>query len=357
MKGLLYLQDGTVYKCKGAGAKTTNAGELVFNTSIIGYQELLTDPTCTGKILNMTYPLQGNCGASDENYESDGATAVGFIAKNIITNPSNYKNKGSLGEWLEKQGVPAIYDIDTRALTRKIRSEETIKCVISTEGISVDDAKILFKNTNLKDNLMKTAGTKKPIYIKGGGLKIAILDLGVKKSFIQILKDNDCDIHIFPYGTSEKEILNTSPQGLIISDGAGNPESAQEAVTTIKNISTKIPIFAVGLGHEILALSFGGKISKMKFGHRGSNHGVLDKTTGKSFIVTQNHGYAVEENSLSSANLEATHINLNDGTVEGIKHKNLPIFSVQFSPETNLGTKDSGYILVNFFNLMKGGRL
>ncbi|MBE6033041.1 MAG: glutamine-hydrolyzing carbamoyl-phosphate synthase small subunit [Clostridiales bacterium] len=355
MEGLLYLEDGTLFKGKGFGAVTTAVGEMVFNTGVVGYQELMSDPACIGQILCMTYPLIGNAGVCTEGNESDHASAAGLVVGNICHTPSNYKSEGSLEDWMAQRGMPGVSDVDTRALTRKIREKGAMKCVISTEGISLEKAMELCKDTWPELGLMKNAGTKEYKHIPGTGSKVAVLDLGVRKSHLQILIDNDCDIHIFPYGSTADQILAVQPDGLFISSGPGDPRAAVEAVETVRKLMDKLPIFGVSMGHQVIALALGAKVFKLKYGHRGSNHGVLDKILDRSFIVSQHHGYAVEAESLVLTDGEVTHVNLNDGTVEGLRHRTLPVFSVQFSPEPTGGTKDSAYLVEHFLDLMKGG--
>ena len=356
MNGLIYLEDGTVYKGKGFGYKSTRVGELVFNTSMTGYQEILTDPSYKGQIINMTYPLIGNYGISAGENESAGIHAFGLVAKDICFTPSNHSCIMNIDSWLCEQHVPGVWNVDTRKLTKKIRNEGTVKCVISNEGISVNEAKNLCESTDLDGSWMKKVGVSNLQRIKGSGKKVAIIDFGVKASILKALTDRDCDLSIFPYKATAAEILEIKPDGIFLTNGPGDPAQATEAVKTVKTLMEKegLPIFGICMGHQVLALAAGGQTYKLKYGHRGGNHGVYDKDTGRSYITSQNHGYAVNSESVVLKGMEITHLNLNDGTVEGMKHRSLPIFSVQFHPEASPGSNDSGYLFDKFINLMKG---
>lgn len=353
MDGLLYLADGSIYKGKGFGTRGTAVGELVFNTSMTGYQEILTDPSYWGQIITMTYPLIGNYGINKDEWESKNIYAKGFVTKTISKTPSNYKSEMSINEWLEKMNVVGVYDLDTRNITKKIREKGTVKCVITNEDISLTELQNICMNNELKEDWMKEAGTKEIIHIEGNGHKIAVLDFGAKASIINSLKERKCDITIFPYKSTYEDIISISPEGLLLSNGPGNPKEAVEAIEVIKQFIGKIPIFGICMGHQVLALALGGDTYKLKYGHRGGNHGVYDKDIDKAYITSQNHGYAVKAESIFLKGMEITHINLNDETVEGMKHKSLPIFSVQFHPEASPGPRDSKHLFDKFLSLIK----
>ena len=353
MKGLIYLEDGTVYRGYGFGYETTKVGELVFNTSMTGYQEILTDPSYMGQIINMTYPLIGNYGINSCDYESDKIYAFGYIVKDISLNPSNWLKEKNIDEWLREQKVPGVCCVDTREITRKIRKTGAIKCVISTEDKTVSELREICNNAELRGDYLKYVGTREYIHIEGKGKKVAVMDFGAKGNIIKSLQNRDCDIHIFPYGTKAEKILAVNPDGLLLTNGPGDPEEGKEAVAEIKKLVTELPVFGICMGHQLLALAMGGKTYKMKYGHRGGNHGVFDKDTGKSFITSQNHGYAVDGDSLMFKGMEMTHINLNDMTVEGMKHRTLPVFSVQFHPEAAPGPQDTAYLFDKFMKLME----
>lgn len=357
MEGLLYLEDGTVFLGKGFGFPKTSVGELVFNTSMTGYQEILTDPSYTGQIINFTYPLIGNYGITESENESNEIHAFGAIAKHICFEPSNYKSIDNIDQWLFNRKVPGLFEIDTRAVTRKIREFGAMKCVISNENISIADAKKLCEKSMLRQDYMKTVGTKEMIHIPGNGPKVSVLDFGVKTNILNELKKRDCDVYLFPYNSTAQQLLSVNPDGLFLTNGPGDPKEATEAVNEIRLLLHKIPIFGICMGHQILAQAVGGTTYKMKYGHRGGNHGVFDKDTGRSVITSQNHGFAVNAESILLTGMEITHINLNDRTVEGMKHQSLQVFSVQFHPEAAPGPNDSSYLFDRFLTLMKGGTL
>ncbi|MBC2579826.1 glutamine-hydrolyzing carbamoyl-phosphate synthase small subunit [Clostridium sp. DJ247] len=352
MKGLLYLSDGTIYEGKGFGKKGTSVGELVFNTSITGYQEILTDPSYAGQIITMTYPLIGNYGVNSSEDESTKIHAKGFIVKSISNNPSNYLSENTVDHMLKKMNVVGIYGLDTRSITKKVRNVGAMKCVISTEELNKEQLKQYFDGTDLQEYYMDEVSTKEPIHIEGKGHRVVVLDFGVKANIVNNLRRKDCDITILPYNTSFDEIGKLNPEGVLLSNGPGDPKSVDVAINTVKKIVNKYPTFGICLGHQILALAMGGDTYKMKFGHRGGNHGVYDIEKDKAYITAQNHGYAVDSESIKDK-MVITHINLNDNTVEGIRHKDLPVFSVQFHPEGAPGPEDSAYLFDKFIKSME----
>lgn len=355
MKGCLYLEDGTIYEGKGFGKVGTSLGELVFNTSMTGYQEILTDPSYAGQIITMTYPLIGNYGVSPEGNESTKIHGRGFVVKSISKSPSHYKSEKTIDNMLKEMGIVGVYGVDTRSITKKIRKEGALKCVISNEGLSVEEMKALLAEQSFKDDWMKKVGTQKSIHIKGNGPKIALMDFGVKENIIRNLKARDCDITVFPHDSSYEEIMKTNPDGIFLSNGPGDPKEATGAIETVKRLMKDIPIFGICLGHQLLALAVGGDTYKMKYGHRGGNHGVYDIEQDKAYITSQNHGYGVDRKSVEDNGMIITHINLNDDTVEGMRHRDLPVSSVQFHPEGSPGPKDSGYLFDRFINQLKEG--
>ena len=366
MRGILYLEDGTVYRGKGFGASATRVGELVFNTAMAGYQKTLTDPSYSEQILTMTYPLIGNYGINDTDFESDRIFAFGLVVKDVCFRPSNWKCEKNIDMWLKEMNVPGVYDVDTREITRKIRNSGNQKCVISTEELTIDEIKKLCEETELRGDQMKDAGVKEITEMpsKEHKYKVAVLDLGIKRSILRELNARGCDLTIYPYGTKAKTILAAKPDGVFVSNGPGDPEAAKEEIIIVEKLITnsnygpdQMPVFGICMGHQIIALSQGGKTYKLQYGHRGCNHGVFDKKTGRSYITSQNHGYAVSADSVVLKGLDVTHLNLNDGTVEGMEHISKPVFSVQFHPESNPGPHDTGYLFDKFIDLMKGGRL
>lgn len=373
MEGLLYLEDGTVYKGKSFGAKATKVGELVFNTSMAGYQHVLTDPASGGEIVNMTYPLIGNCGKMPSKNPGERIHALGIVARDICENPNHEGCEKTLDAWLKEEGVPGIWNIDTRELTRKLRNSGTVKCVISTEGIALDQAKKLCAETTLPGDLMKTAGvkeiTKIPAVFSGDpgseysrnsgpsspAPAVAVVDLGVDFSLLEGLTLRGYDVRLFPYEATAEEILATNPKGVLIGGGPGNPKEAVRWIEETRKLVGKLPIFGISLGHQILALALGGETFALAYGHRGVNHGVYDKERDRAYVTFQNHSYSVKEVCMPDS-VEITHRNLNDGSPEGMAHKTLPVFSVQFYPETAVGEGDSSYLFDKFDSMMKNGR-
>ena len=364
MEGLIYLEDGTVFKGIGFGARGTAVGELVFNTSMTGYQKILTDPSYKGQIITMTYPLIGNYGVSDIDNESDGIHAFGLVIKDLCDMPSNSNSVMSLDQWLREQKVPGVFGVDTRQITKKIRKFGTVKCLISTEDISIAEAKELCSKGELRGDWMKEASTKEKYVLEPTAVteekpyEVAVLDFGVKTNILRCLQVRNGRLTVYPYGTPAAEILQENPDGIFLTNGPGDPEEAKEAIEEVHNLirTSEVPMFGICMGHQILALALGGKTYKLKYGHRGGNHGVYDKETKRSYITSQNHGYAVQHESIILKGMEVTHLNLNDGTVEGMEHRDLPIFSVQFHPEASPGPDDNAYLFDKFINRMKGDR-
>ena len=357
MNGILYLEDGTVFHGKGFGGKGTSIGELVFNTSMTGYEEILTDPSYAGQIITMTYPLIGNYGVNKNQQESTKIYAQGLVVKSASSQPSNYLSENTIDHLLKTMGVVGVSDVDTRSITKKIRNQGALKCVITNEDLSIRELEAFLGKAQEKEDWMKDVGTKETIHIKGTGPKIALMDFGAKANIVRNLIKRGCDITILPHDVSYDEIMNLRPQGVLLSNGPGNPKAAIEAIETVKKTIEKIPTFGICLGHQILALAVGGDTYKMKYGHRGGNHGVYDIEKDKAYITSQNHGYAVDTESVENKGMIITHVNLNDQTVEGMKHKELPVFSVQFHPEGAPGPTDSAYLFEKFMTSVEGGVL
>ncbi|MDR1271903.1 MAG: glutamine-hydrolyzing carbamoyl-phosphate synthase small subunit [Clostridiales Family XIII bacterium] len=352
MDGLLLLEDGTVYRGKGFGHPATNIGELVFNTSMTGYQGILTDPSYKGQVINMTYPLIGNYGVSDIDNQSEKIHAFGLITRDIAFRPSNRCSVMGIADWLAAQRVPGIYNVDTRSITKKVRTEGTVKCLISNRGISKVDARRIMDSVTLRLDYMKDAGTIKKFEIPGEGYRIAVYDFGIKTNILKELSARGCHVVVFPYGASAEEILREKPDGLFLSNGPGDPEAASEGIEAAKILIEKLPTFGICMGHQVIGLAVGGSTYKLKFGHRGANHGVIDLDTGRSAITSQNHSYAVNADSVVGKGMAITHYNLNDGTVEGMKHVSKPVFSVQYHPEGSPGPNDSNGLFDRFINMI-----
>ena len=368
-EGLIYLEDGTVLKGRGFGFKGTAVGELVFNTAMTGYQEILTDPSYKGQIINMTYPLIGNYGISEIDNESEKIHAFGLVVKDLCDTPSNSNSVMTIDKWLRDMEVPGVYGVDTRQITKKIRSKGTVKCVISTEGISISEAAAICDKAQLRGDWMKEVAVKEKTVLEpladqllpgseGEPFDVAVIDFGVKGNILTCLRRRNCRLTVYPYGTPAANILASDPDGIFLTNGPGDPEEAVEAIEEVRNLIrlSEIPMFGICMGHQILAIALGGKTYKLKYGHRGGNHGVFDKNTKRSYITSQNHGYAVQYESIILKGMEITHLNLNDGTVEGMEHRDLPIFSVQFHPEASPGPNDTGYLFDKFTGMMKEDR-
>lgn len=368
-EGLIYLEDGTVLKGRGFGFKGTAVGELVFNTAMTGYQEILTDPSYKGQIINMTYPLIGNYGISEIDNESEKIHAFGLVVKDLCDTPSNSNSVMTIDKWLRDMEVPGVYGVDTRQITKKIRSKGTVKCVISTEGISISEAAGICDKAQLRGDWMKEVAVKEKTVLEpladqllpgseGEPFDVAVIDFGVKGNILTCLRRRNCRLTVYPYGTPAANILASDPDGIFLTNGPGDPEEAVEVIEEVRNLIrlSEIPMFGICMGHQILAIALGGKTYKLKYGHRGGNHGVFDKNTKRSYITSQNHGYAVQYESIILKGMEITHLNLNDGTVEGMEHRDLPIFSVQFHPEASPGPNDTGYLFDKFTGMMKEDR-
>ena len=349
MKAKLILEDGTIFEGKAFGYLNESVGEVVFNTSMTGYGEVLTDPSYYGQIVTMTYPLIGNYGINLEDVESRGVHVKGFIVREKSDNPNNFRCEMDIDTYLKQNKVIGLEGIDTRALTKILRNNGTMKGIITLENnATLEDvvSKIgKFSNTEA----VMTVTRKEKEYIKGNGPKVAVMDFGVKENILRSFKARGCDLVVLPATTTAEEILNENPDLIFLSNGPGDPEDLEDVIENIKELIGKKPIVGICLGHQLLALTLGGKTSKLKFGHRGGNHPVKDLEENKIFITSQNHGYYVSE---MPENMEVTHINLNDNTVEGMRHKELPIYSVQYHPEACPGPKDNDYIFDKFLELV-----
>ncbi|RLS53786.1 MAG: carbamoyl-phosphate synthase small subunit [Planctomycetota bacterium] len=368
----LALVDGTVFTGTAFGADGEAFGEVCFNTSMTGYQEILTDPSYNGQIVAMTYPQIGNYGVNADDVESGKLAIKGFIVRELCHEPSNYRSTESLGDYLKRNNVVGIEGIDTRALVRKLRVKGAMTGVIST--VDLDDASLIAKAQRSPDligrDLVKEVMPEKagdwgtalhqlatelsPLPAKvaaGTEPHVVAIDYGMKWNIPRHLKQMGCRVTVVPGTISASEVLALNPDGVFLSNGPGDPRPLTYAVDTIKGLLGKKPIFGICLGHQLLGLALGGEIYKLKFGHRGANQPVLDKTSGKVEITSQNHGFALQPETLPS-DVEVTHINLNDQTVEGIASKAFPAFSVQYHPESSAGPHDSHYLFGRFRGLM-----
>ncbi len=352
MEGVLVLEDGQVVRGPSFGAQDTVFGELVFNTNMTGYCEALTDPSYSGQILMMTYPLIGNYGVDPETFESDRVQVKAFVVRELWRGPSHPTSEVGLDQFLADQGIPGVEGVDTRQLTIRTRLDGTVRAALSTEG---GDPEELLKEVRARPfpdahNLVGGVSCSEPRNYRGRGpLRFALLDCGVKRSIVSNLLPHG-DVYRFPYSSSSKDLLAMDPHGILVSNGPGNPahpEMVSATVSTLKELIGEIPMLGICLGHQLLGLACGAQTYKLKFGHRGGNQPVKDLGRKKVFITSQNHGFAVSEETMGDG-LEVTHLNLNDGTVEGFRHREAPLLSVQYHPEASPGPHDSLYVFNEF---------
>ena len=353
---ILVLENGAVFEGSSFGAKGETIGEVCFNTSMTGYQEILTDPSYYGQLVTMTYPHIGNYGVNPEDVESTKVQAAGFIIREENIVPSNFRSTQSLGEYLQNENIVGIQGIDTRMLTRIIRDEGAMNGIIST--IDFDEKSLLKKvkaTPSMKGQDLAKAVTCTKRYMWGSpqtvNYKIAAIDFGIKHNILRLLESHGCSITVFPANTNADELLNFDPDGVFLSNGPGDPAAVTYGIETVKKILGKKPIFGICLGHQILALALGAKTYKLKFGHRGCNHPVKNISKNMVEITSQNHGFSVEPGSLPK-NVNITHISLNDQTVEGLLCTEVPAFSVQYHPESSPGPHDSRYLFEEFIEMM-----
>lgn len=344
MKAKLILEKGTTFQGNTFGYLKDSIGEVVFNTGITGYQEAITDPSYYGQIVIMTYPLIGNCGINLEDMESKSSKVKGIIVREKCSSSSNFRSELEIEDYLKQNKIIGLEGIDTRALTKILRNNGTMKGIITLEDVSYEEVKNKIEAFSDREAIQRVT-TKEKYVIEGSGKHVAIMDFGIKQSIIRSFLNRKCKVTVFPASTNAEEVLNANPDLVFLSSGPGNPEDLTDIIENIKKIVGKKPIVGICLGHQLLALSLGGKTAKLKFGHRGCNHPVKDLEANKVYITSQNHGYYVN---MMPENMKVTHINVNDGTIEGMKHNSLPIFSVQFHPEACPGPRDSDYIFDKF---------
>jgi carbamoyl-phosphate synthase small subunit len=371
MKAKLVLENGTVFSGESFGSPGEVTGEVVFNTSLTGYEEIFTDPSYAGQIITMTYPLIGNYGVNQDDMESNRPCASGVIVKEYIGDFSNFRATVSLGSWLQSHGVVAIQGIDTRMLTRMLRTDGAMRGILTTDD--VDDATLLAKvrasppmlNLDLAtrvtceasytwDELDMTPFALPALVMEPEDRKhhVVAYDYGIKRNIMKRLARYGCAVTVVPAGYPAEDVLALHPDGVFLSNGPGDPAAVTVAIENIRKLIGRTPVFGICLGHQLIGLALGGKTFKLKFGHRGGNHPVKNLMTGRIEITAQNHGFAVDPLSLDGNAIEVTHVNLNDGTNEGIRHRQLPLFSVQYHPEASPGPHDSDYLFHDFVSMM-----
>ena len=360
MKAILALEDGTVFYGTSFGAQGETEGEVVFNTSMTGYQEILTDPSYNGQIVTMTYPLIGNYGINYEDIESEKVRVQGFVIKELCPYPSNYRSKMSLEQYLAQAGVMGIQGVDTRALTKHIREIGAMKGYLSTTDLDekrcvqkAKDSQGLVGIDLVKEVTCEKAYEWNPKDKENKKYRVVALDLGIKYNILRILSGLDCHVTVVPAATDPKTILAYKPDGLFLSNGPGDPAGIPYTAETVRKLLGEIPVFGICMGHHVLGMALGGKTYKLKFGHRGANHPVKDLQQGSIAITSQNHGFCVDMETLDKDQVNLTHINLNDQTLEGLEHKTHPAFSVQYHPEASPGPHDAKYLFKKFIQMMK----
>ena len=357
MKAYLILEDGTVFEGTSIGSSREVISEIVFNTSMTGYLEVLTDPSYAGQAVVMTYPLIGNYGICREDMESRQAWPDGYVVRELSRIPSNFRSGDTIDHFLKEQDIPGISGIDTRALTKILREKGTMNGMITTNGdYDREEVKEKIRQYTVKGVVLKTS-VKKPYVLPGDGKKVALLDCGAKDNIARNLNKRGCEVTVYPADTPAEEILKTNPDGIMLSNGPGDPAENVGIIEEVRKLyESSVPIFAICLGHQLMALATGAKTYKLKYGHRGGNHPVKDLETGRVYITSQNHGYAVDEESLDPSVAVPAFVNVNDKTNEGLKYVGKNIFTVQYHPEACPGPLDSGYLFDRFMRMMEEGR-
>lgn len=378
MEAWLALEDGTVYEGESFGATGKKVGEVVFNTSMIGYQEVLTDPSYKGQIVTMTYPLIGNYGVNPGDLESLHPHVEGFVVREYQRNPSNWRSTGSLDRFLDDHGVVGISGIDTRALTRRLRVDGVMRGVISSGAADpdtlVEQARAVPRM--LGQDLVREVTTDRPyrwegerrIYVdppdddpegiwdgfdEPGTYRVVVMDYGVKHNILRNLARRGCQVLVLPADYTAEQVLRLNPDGIMLSNGPGDPGAVQYAIDELKVLIERKPMFGICIGHQLLGMALGGERFKLKFGHRGANQPVRQNESGRVEITAQNHGFAIDADTLDESEVELTHINLNDRTLEGLRHRRYPVFSVQYHPEASPGPHDADYLFDRFIASMQ----
>ena len=351
----IVLENGREFYGWGFGADKEARNEIVFNTSMVGYQEIVSDPSYTGQMVVLTYPLIGNYGMTDEDYETKVPTMGGLIVREYNDTPSNFRYTKTLSDVLEENDIPAIQGVDTRRITRIIRTEGAQKVMICRPDVPAQEAVAKMKAYEIPRDVVRQVSCKKTWFSRTPSHKydVVAVDCGIKHNIIRTLNKKGCNVIVVPYDTTPRQIMSYHPDGLFLSNGPGDPEVVTPVIETVRRLRGKLPIFGICLGHQMISLAYGAQTYKMKFGHRGGNHPVKNLKTGKIEITSQNHSFAVKPESLAGTGLELTHINILDNTAEGVECKADKIFSVQYHPESAPGPQDSSYLFDKFIEMMK----
>ena len=352
----LILIDGSEYYGYGFGSCKEKITEIVFNTSLVGYQEIISDPSYTYQTVVMAYPLIGNYGIAEDDFETEIPTIGGLVVRDYNDQPSNFRSQHTLSEIMEKYQIPGICGIDTRKLVRSIRDLGSRKVLITDAGTPLEEGIQKLKDYEIPKDAVSLVSRKtvEQFLVKNGVYHVAAIDCGMKQNIVRSLNRRGCNVTVFPWDTSMEEIEKIKPDGIFLSNGPGDPTDVQPVIELVKSLKSKYPIFGICLGHQIISLAYGAKTYKLKFGHRGGNHPVKNLLTGKIEMTSQNHSYAVDRESLANTRLKVTHLNLLDQTVEGVACEEDKVFSVQYHPESAPGPQDSSYLFEQFIEMMEG---
>lgn len=348
MDRILLLEDGSIFEGKGFGSLIDTIGEVVFTTGMTGYQEIITDQSYNGQMIVFNYPSIGNTGINRNDYESIEPTCKAVIVKEFARVPSNWHSDMNLDEFLKNKKIPGIAGVDTRKLIRLLQKKGVMRGTLVDAQDDFNHAFDQLRATVLPIQQVEQVSTSRAYVSPGNGRNIIVIDFGLKHSLLKELNKRDCQVTVLPYDTTAKSILNLEPDGVLLTNGPGNPTDLPDILTMIQTVQSKVPIFGTGLGHQLMALANGCRVVKMKVGHRGLNHPVKELSSGNFYLTSQNHGFSIDINSINQTTLAVTHVALNDGTVEGIKHRQYPSFSVQFNPDAAPGPRDATYLFDQF---------
>lgn len=357
-KRILILEDGNIFRGYGFGSGKETIGEVVFNTGMTGYQESITDQSYNGQLLTFTYPLVGNAGINRDDYESIFPTTKAVIVKEYARVPSNWRSRMNLDEFLKEKDIPGLTGVDTRKLTKVIREHGAMKAMLTDDTDLIEENLKKLRETTLRTDQVSQVSTERPYVSPQNGRKVVVVDFGLKHSILHELNKRDCHVTVLPYNTKVETILNLNPDGVMLTNGPGDPTDLPEVLEMIRSLQKEVPIFGICLGHQLIALANGAETYKMNFGHRGFNHPVKEIATGKIAFTSQNHGYSVSAESVDPEQLRVTHVEINDNTVEGLRHNHYPVFSVQYHPDAAPGPHDAADLFDQFTELMdswKGG--